>query len=34
MIEALQLRIEKKIDEGEIDGNAYKEEFDKLGKLF
>ena len=34
MIEALQLRIEKKIDEGEIDESAYKAEFDKLGKLF
>ena len=34
MIEALQLRIEKKIDEGEIDEAAYKEAFDRLGKLF
>ncbi len=34
MIEALQLRIEKKIDEGEIDGTAYEEAFNELGKLF
>ena len=34
MIEALQLRIEKKIDEGEIEESAYKAEFEKLGKLF
>ena len=34
MIEALQLRIEKKIDEGEIDGTIYEEEIKKQGKLF
>ena len=34
LIKEATSRIEKKIDEGEIDESSYKSEFDKLGKLF